>query len=163
VQTYWLSFKAEDGSRTHSSSMTSQNNDTTVSGDDDETAVSMTASGMEALLPDSYEQFGRGSILNRDVLKLVDWNVELFTVLLKRIVAARKPAPAGLIPGAVPAIEPSISIAPGSMPSDESTLSIDFPDFDPDSAQRQRKSDAVELSEEVVSQLRGYIVAIAAM
>jgi hypothetical protein len=88
--------------------------------------------------------------------RLIDWQVELFSKLLKQIVAGRDYAREDILD----VEDPSEIIKFSGPVYDEVAESIELPKFDPKAAKARARSSFGDLPLEVVSELRNYIRAI---
>jgi hypothetical protein len=109
--------------------------------------------------------------------QLVDWNVQVLKKLIKQIVARRNAAVVGrslLAPRTYLRSDPgeqvldSLSISNASslgtgMPLDEVKEIIKLPDFDKRVARRQQDAESIELSPQVMHELKLFVVAISSM
>jgi hypothetical protein len=99
--------------------------------------------------------------------RLIDWNVDVLLRLLKQVVfhRSRGPASARALSGST--AEANLTIPPGRRALDEVVEVIDLPTFDPSCAAasvvEDVDTDAVELDEEIETELRDYVTAIASM
>jgi len=91
--------------------------------------------------------------------RLVDWNVDVLIRLLKKVIAKRLSQSGRLLVSN----EDFESNQASSVPIDEVTEIIALPSFDAESAKDQIDPNAIELDEEVVCQLRDFVIGIASM
>jgi hypothetical protein len=88
--------------------------------------------------------------------RLIDWQVELFSKLLKQVVAGRDYASVDIL-----GVENPSDIVKFDGPVfEEVAESIELPKFDPKAAKARARPSFVDLPQEVVSELRNYISAI---
>jgi hypothetical protein len=95
--------------------------------------------------------------------RLIDWNVDLLKGLLKQIVARRThrdPARLNVLNYSNPDFG---SLSSGSNPRNQITETIFMPEFDPKAAKSQVDPESIELSANVVAQLKSYVTTIACM
>lgn len=90
--------------------------------------------------------------------RLIDWNVELLAGLLKQIEAQRRDLRMRNKDGA-----PTMELKGGSTALDEVTEIITLPQFKTKSNKKKTRPEDVELTIEVVTQLRDYVTTIASM
>lgn len=92
--------------------------------------------------------------------RLVGWNTELLTSLLKNIVQGRRISKTPMREGAP---EPQLEYRDASMPFDEWAQSIELPEEAPKQSKRTSSAKEVELSHTVVAQLRQFVTTIACL
>lgn len=90
--------------------------------------------------------------------RLIDWNVELLGGLLKQIEAQRRDLRMRLQENV-----PSMELQGGSTALDEVTEIITLPQFNQQVAKKKTRPEDIELSVEVITQLRDYVTTIASM
>lgn len=90
--------------------------------------------------------------------RLIDWNVELLAGLLRQVEAQRRDLRLRSREGA-----PTMELKGGSSALDEVTEIITLPQFNEKTNKKKTRPDDVELSIEVITQLRDYVTTIASM
>eukprot|EP00339_Tiarina_fusa_P025852 CAMPEP_0117000886 /NCGR_PEP_ID=MMETSP0472-20121206/3077_1 /TAXON_ID=693140 ORGANISM="Tiarina fusus, Strain LIS" /NCGR_SAMPLE_ID=MMETSP0472 /ASSEMBLY_ACC=CAM_ASM_000603 /LENGTH=1264 /DNA_ID=CAMNT_0004700725 /DNA_START=238 /DNA_END=4032 /DNA_ORIENTATION=+ len=156
VQTYWLTPKMASGSM--------------FPGDNGEEASAHPSLADRNIFGDNVDRdllanaqlvFDLGTPNNR-YHRLIDWNVELLSDLLKQIEARRRDAKKYSKYKGKSLPTPKMELQGGSTALDEVTEIVALPQVEVQTKKRTRASD-VELSPEVVSQLRDYVTTIASM
>jgi hypothetical protein len=150
VQTYWIAPKS--GGPSMASSDKNDLDELVSNQDHDEDYSSSPAWGNTKLV------FDLGTPGNR-YQRLIDWNVELLGGLLKQIEAKRRD-----LRTRTRDIVPSMELQGGSTALDEVAEIITLPQFDPKGVNRKKtRAEDIELSVEVITQLRDYVTTIASM
>ena len=100
------------------------------------------------------------SMPNNRYQRLIDWNVELLSSLLKQIEARRRDLKLNTKKNVAP---PHLTLKGGSTALDEVTEIITLPQFDPNAHKTRTSPEDVVLDEAIVAQLRDYVTTIASM
>lgn len=146
MQTYWLGINRGPGSSVSGFS--------THSGSSDESVVEQTFS-----LESIQDPIDRAE-LDSQVLRLIDWNVELLKTPLKNIIARREvlKMKRGHIPRNL-----ELGLSSDTDISHKVAEVMDLPPFDPRLASLSEKAEKVELTAEVETQLKEFVTEIAKM
>ena len=150
METYWVSVRTNDGETKSTTDATSE-----VSQED---AFVCIQNLNPSILPKSTRKICPRA-LSVQHARLVDWNVELLSSLLTSVVSSRH-AGAGSkrMLWASGSSEPSLKQVAGQMPFCEWSQSIDIPEVP---KLRGSKTNDATLAENVISQLRQFVTAIA--
>jgi class 3 adenylate cyclase len=155
VQTYWI--------MPHRSGLSSVDSRSEVSGvDDDEDKVKGTNPALwtDAKV-DTRGVFDLTVQQSSRQQRLVDWNIELLSTLLRKIVAGRKCATK---PNRKSTVVPSLTLKQGSTALDEVTEIISLPQFDDQSQHTSRSNQGDTVLDEIVAaELKDYVTTIASM
>lgn len=147
MQTYWLDLGTKSDQNTHSTHSTSDDDES--EGEDDAARKEV-----EALRTDKKTAAQLYRLSSGKNQRLIDWNVDVLSRLLKRIVARRKCmgrkqnlASADLL----------LDTRAGETVLDEVVEIIHLPAFNHKAASKQEEPDKLELGNKVVDQLRDYV------
>jgi class 3 adenylate cyclase len=102
------------------------------------------------------------SLSSQKMTRMIEWNVDVLTSLLKQIAAARKGPPSKSRVDSVAQLAQSTSKM-GETVLDEVKDIIALPKFDAKSAGKQEDVESIEIDEKVIAQLSNYVTSIAAM
>ena len=99
------------------------------------------------------------------ISRLVDWNVDVLSRLLRQVVARRNAINQMSSDSSVAPSPPSLNNDPNSTSTvlEEVREIIELPRFDPNVARVQQDPETIELDETVVAELREYVANVAAM
>ena len=115
--------------------------------------------------PEDKDMWGFAEMADNKEDRLINWQVEIFTQLLKQVVARRDATAA-----ASSKHGPSSSLAPSHWTQDPNKTCLDevkeiitLPEFDAHAVKLQEDPEQVDLGQTVIGQLRAYISTIASM
>eukprot|EP00934_Nitzschia_sp_Nitz4_P003646 Nitzschia sp. Nitz4//scaffold54_size114964//109605//112248//NITZ4_003875-RA/size114964-augustus-gene-0.26-mRNA-1//-1//CDS//3329554423//3636//frame0 len=108
---------------------------------------------IKAISKESGEAVVRSAAETKHLQRLVDWNYEFLAQLLKQIIAKREAAGKP-----TPSTPPKWLPEEGKCPIEEVVDVIEFPPFDPTTSAEKLAPTKVQLSPEVASQLKEYVL-----
>jgi len=154
LTTYWLSIKSSNTG----SSKGSSNEDTSVSNDNSQNeAVRAEMAGLS-----QYED-GKIPGFDAKTLRLVDWNSDVLARLLRQVVARRLAKSKDTKENTKECSPALFKKTDGTTVLDEVQEIIHLPEFEAEVARRQVEADSVDLGEDVMLQLRGFVTIVATM
>jgi hypothetical protein len=119
------------------------------------------AGAKSALTGDQSSQLAPASKLDEKTRRLVDWNHDILSRMLKQVIAVREGADGNKGSNRVHDNNLSTPNNENGSIFDEVREIIDLPDYDANAYLRQSKSDFADLDDSVSRQLREYVVTIA--
>ncbi|EEC43180.1 predicted protein [Phaeodactylum tricornutum CCAP 1055/1] len=157
LNTFWLS--VGDVGKGRSTTDTTHSSDDVLAPNNYNSSVAL-----DSLMTTSAESDQQVyNLVSNKTSRLIDWNVDVLSRLIKQIVARRKASKVPKKDSSKQYFCPGDNRGAGTTVLDEVTEILALPEFDADAARRQQDPENIELDDSITSQLQQYVSNVSAM
>jgi class 3 adenylate cyclase len=157
LNTFWLS--VGDVGKGRSTTDTTHSSDDVFAPNNYNSSVAL--DGLMTTSAESDQQVY--NLVSNKTSRLIDWNVDVLSRLIKQIVARRKASKVPKKDLSKQYFCPGDNRGAGTTVLDEVTEILALPEFDADAARRQQDPENIELDDSITSQLQQYVSNVSAM
>jgi class 3 adenylate cyclase len=156
LKTFWLALG--DGGKTKSTTDTTHSSDDVSSPNHNS---SMILDGLMVTSAESDQQVN--TLMSNKTSRLIDWNVDVLSRLIKQIIAQRKASSSPTKDSTKKHFCPGDNRGAATTVLDEVTEILALPEFDAEAARRQQDPQNIELNANITTQLQQYVSNVSAM